>query len=73
MTAPKPQTTRSSRAARVLKQAEDVFGGRTPARNWLRKPNRALGGRKPADLLKTSEGAADVLAVLGRIEHGVYS
>lgn len=44
-----------------------------PAHRWLRKPNRALGGRTPLSLLDTAPGAELVSDVLVRIEHGSFS
>lgn len=40
---------------------------------WLRKPNRALSGEIPLDLVVTSTGARLAEDALLRIEHGVYS
>lgn len=40
---------------------------------WLAMPNKALGGKKPLDLLDTELGAKQVEQILGRIESGVYS
>jgi uncharacterized protein (DUF2384 family) len=39
----------------------------------LQKPVRALGGKKPFDLLHTSFGREEVRNLLGRIDYGVYS
>jgi uncharacterized protein (DUF2384 family) len=39
----------------------------------LRKPNRALKGNRPIDLLESDLGSRMVERALGRIEHGVYS
>ena len=61
------------RLARVLAAATDVLGDEDKARGWLVTENRALGGRKPITLLDTGIGFQDVLDVLGRIEHGVFS
>ncbi len=57
----------------IRRQAEQILGSKAAARRWFAKPNRALGGTRPCDAAKTPKGAADVAAVLGRIEHGVYS
>lgn len=61
------------RLARVAGRAADVLGDLAAAHRWLRKPNRALGGRTPLSLLDTELGAELVTDVLGRIEHGVFS
>jgi uncharacterized protein (DUF2384 family) len=47
--------------------AEKVFDSPDLADRWMARPNRRLGGRKPADLAKTRAGAASVLAVLARL------
>jgi putative toxin-antitoxin system antitoxin component (TIGR02293 family) len=66
------ESDRVLRLARVAAQAEQVLGGREEAVNWLRRPNRSLGGRKPLDLVRTDAGAELVVDVLGRLEHGVF-
>lgn len=37
---------------------------------WIRKPQPALGGRRPEDLLDTPTGQAAVMRVLGAMESG---
>jgi putative toxin-antitoxin system antitoxin component (TIGR02293 family) len=39
---------------------------------WIERPQPALGGRKPADLLDTPTGADVVARLLGSIESGAY-
>lgn len=39
---------------------------------WLERPQPALGGRRPADLIDTPTGAAVVAKLLGAIESGAY-
>jgi putative toxin-antitoxin system antitoxin component (TIGR02293 family) len=60
------------RLARVARRASEVFESGEPALDWLKRPNRALGGERPLSLLDTDIGAENVLDVLGRIEHGVF-
>jgi putative toxin-antitoxin system antitoxin component (TIGR02293 family) len=67
------ESDRLLRLARVAAGAEDVLGAADKAGQWLQKPNRALRGTAPLDLLDTDLGAEEVMTVLGRIEHGVYS
>ena len=50
-----------------------MLGDRASAPRWIRKPNRALGGGSPIELLDLDLGLDAVLNVLGRIEHGVFS
>lgn len=61
------------RLARVARRATEVFEKSEPAVDWLKRPNRALGNVRPLDLLDTDIGGENVLDVLGRIEHGVFS
>ena len=65
------QSDRLTRVIRVVASAEEAIGDGTKARRWLRKPNRALQGRRPLDLLASDVGARLVEQVLGRIEHGL--
>ena len=60
------------RLARVARRAVEVFEKSELALDWLKRPNRALGGETPLALLDTEIGAESVLDVLGRIEHGVF-
>ncbi|MCY1375391.1 putative toxin-antitoxin system antitoxin component [compost metagenome] len=62
----------ASSYAEVLRQAEEVFGGREAADNWLNKPALGLEGRRPIDLLSSTEGCELVYTFLVRIEYGVY-
>jgi putative toxin-antitoxin system antitoxin component (TIGR02293 family) len=43
------------------------------ATRWLKRPNRALGGAAPLDLIDTELGARSVENVLGRIAYGSVS
>jgi putative toxin-antitoxin system antitoxin component (TIGR02293 family) len=67
------ESDRVARLARIVAHAEEVLGDRKKAATWLCHANRALGGRKPIDLLDTDLGVRHVEAVLGRVAHGVYS
>jgi putative toxin-antitoxin system antitoxin component (TIGR02293 family) len=67
------ESDRLCRLARVAARAIDVLGSVEVARRWLRRPNRALGGVVPLELLDTEMGAEEVEHVLGRIEYGGYS
>ena len=61
------------RLARVLASATEILGTEKKAREWLISENRALGGVLPIHLLDTGLGFQEVMDVLTRIEHGVYS
>lgn len=67
------ESDRLLRLAHVAARAVDVLGDVSKASQWLKFPNRALGGETPLSLLDTEIGSRQVEAVLGRIEHGVYS
>lgn len=57
----------------VLARAELVFGSAETARRWLKRPNRALEGQVPTQLLRSKAGTEEVLEILARIRYGVYS
>lgn len=67
------ESDRLVRLARLAAIAEDVLGTREKAGRWLQKPNRALGGAVPLEVLDTELGARRVEEILGRIAHGVMS
>jgi putative toxin-antitoxin system antitoxin component (TIGR02293 family) len=55
----------------VIRRATEVIGHQSDAMRWLGTPVRALNYATPISLLHDSKGREEVLAVLGRIEHGV--
>jgi putative toxin-antitoxin system antitoxin component (TIGR02293 family) len=67
------ESDRTVRVARVYANAVEMIGDPEKAIEWLRTPNRALGGERPLDQLDTDVGAQMVDDVLGRIAYGVYS
>ena len=67
------QSDRLLRYARIAARAEEVFEDTQIARNWLKRPNQALGGEIPLNLLDTEAGVEQVDDVLTRIKYGVYS
>jgi putative toxin-antitoxin system antitoxin component (TIGR02293 family) len=64
------ESDRIARIARVTQRAIEAFGDRSQAREWIKRPNRALQGLTPLGLLSTDAGAALVTDELGRIEYG---
>jgi putative toxin-antitoxin system antitoxin component (TIGR02293 family) len=70
---PATESERIVRLARVIANASDVLGDRENAARWLTGPVTALGGVTPLSLLDTDVGLDQVLTVLGRIEHGIFS
>lgn len=67
------ESDRLYRLARILALARDAVGAPEAAAQWLKAPNRALGGATPLQLLDTEPGARLVENVLGRIAYGGIS
>lgn len=67
------QSDRLARLARLLSIADETLGSAEKAWLWMERPNRALGGKRPIDLVKRSSGSLLVEQVLGRLAHGVYT
>lgn len=61
------------RYQRLLQKAEEVFGDKESAREWLTHKQAGLGNAVPFDFAGTELGAREVENLLGRIEYGVYS
>ncbi len=61
---------RVMRVADILRMAEETFGGREAATQWLKSTNLALGGPTPLSMLDTELGAAEVRRVLSAINYG---
>ncbi len=61
------------RLARIGALGRVVLGPTKAAGRWLLRPNDALGGRVPLDLLRSDIGTQQVEAVLGRALYGAYS
>ena len=57
--------------ADIIKRAVEVIGDEAEALRWLGTPIRALNYATPISLLANPKGIEAVLAVLGRLEHGV--
>lgn len=59
---------------RVFDRALKLFEGDSrAAERWLSSPRRALGGAVPSELARTESGVREVEALIGRLEHGVFS
>jgi putative toxin-antitoxin system antitoxin component (TIGR02293 family) len=67
------ESDRLYRLARIVALAKHYIGDGQTAHAWLRRPNRALGGAIPLDLLDTEPGARAVENVVGRIAYGGVS
>lgn len=64
---------RALRLAAVTDRAIAVVGSRVAAERWLSSPALGLNGRKPLELLQTSEGTELVKVLLTRMDYGVYT
>ena len=68
------QSERLVRIIRVIDRAVELFeGDKDEAQKWLNEPNRALSWKMPAELMASETGAYEVLKLITRLEHGVYS
>jgi putative toxin-antitoxin system antitoxin component (TIGR02293 family) len=67
------ESDRLVRYARIFYRANAVFGSPDKARSWLTAPAIAFNHEIPLDFADTEMGAREVEALLGRIEHGVFS
>ena len=67
------ESDRLVRYARLTSRASAALGGMEGARSWLAAPAMAFHGETPLDYADTEIGAREVEALLGRIEHGVFS
>lgn len=66
-----PISAVASVAGAILDRAVEVIGDKNDAMRWMGTPVRALEYATPVSLLGTEKGRETVLAVLGRLEHGV--
>jgi putative toxin-antitoxin system antitoxin component (TIGR02293 family) len=64
------ESDRIYRLARMIALAKHYIGDAAKAGRWIKKPNRALGGKRPIEMLNTEPGARRVEAVLGIIAYG---
>jgi putative toxin-antitoxin system antitoxin component (TIGR02293 family) len=51
----------------------EVFEDEERFNGWMFRPNKALGGKTPYELIDNQYGREEVRNIIGRIEHGVYS
>jgi putative toxin-antitoxin system antitoxin component (TIGR02293 family) len=61
------------RLTKVVAVAEQALETPANALQWLRRPQPALGGAVPLDLLVTQAGADEVETLLHRIDYGIYT
>ncbi len=68
------KSERLFRLCRIFEQTVALFDGdKAAARTWLQSPNRALDQQSPLVLAESEIGAGEVEALIGRLEHGVFS
>lgn len=67
------ESDRLYRLARIIALAKHYLDDEDAAVRWLKRPNRALGGSAPLDVIDTEPGARAVERVLGRIAYGGVS
>lgn len=67
------ESERILRVAGAFQRAIEVLGDLGKARRWFSSPARALGGRTPLEYCDTEPGAREVINILGRLEHGVFT
>jgi putative toxin-antitoxin system antitoxin component (TIGR02293 family) len=67
------ESERLFRIAALFDRGVEVLGDRETAQSWFKGPKKALGGQTPLEFADTEPGAREVEALLGRLEHGVYS
>lgn len=67
------ESERLFRIAALFDRAVEVLGDREAAKLWFKGPKKALGGKTPLEFADTEPGAREVGALLGRLEHGVFS
>lgn len=67
------ESDRLFRLARITALALEILEDPDSVRRWLHKPNRALGGEEPLDLVATDIGARQVEEALIAIDHGIFA
>ena len=67
------ESDRLYRLARIVALTKHYLGDDETATRWLKRANRALGGKIPIELIDTEPGARAVENVLGRIAYGGVS
>ena len=65
------ESERTERVARVMANAEYVWGDREDARRFVTTSHPALRGKTPLDAAMTELGARQVEEILGKIFHGL--
>ncbi len=68
------ESERLLRIGRIVDRVIDLMDGDVDmAKAWLAQPVPALCGKTPFEYADTEPGAHEVMALIGRLEHGVFS
>lgn len=59
--------------ADIYSYGYEVFEDEAKFNDWMFRPNRALGGKTPYDVIDNQFGREEVKNIIGRIDYGVYS
>ncbi len=59
--------------ADIYSYGYEVFGDEDRFNQWMFRPNQALNGRLPYELMDNQFGREEVKDIIGRIAYGVYS
>jgi putative toxin-antitoxin system antitoxin component (TIGR02293 family) len=68
-----PLSERIVGLADLYAYGKNVFGDPERFNSWMNDPNKALGGKKPLEMIDNQYGREEVKNITGRIEYGVYS
>ncbi len=66
------ESDRVVRVARLLSQAEAVYGSRERALAWLRRPHPRLRNRAPLEMSRTDTGTRIVEELLVQLDEGMF-
>lgn len=69
----KDEAEKTFHIAKVIARGMEVYGSLEDFSRFLHSASRALGGKKPIELMGSSIGRDELLHLLGRIEWGMYS
>jgi putative toxin-antitoxin system antitoxin component (TIGR02293 family) len=69
----KDETDKAIRSARILSQAQLVFGDDSLALEWMREAKRRFDGRTPMQMMETEAGGRLVEEMLFQLEHGMFA
>lgn len=67
------ESDRVVRIGRLRDRAVAVLEDEKRANRWLKTPLKALNGFTPLEYAESELGAQEVMNLLGRLEHGVFS